>query len=84
MLDRVSSLWTNALEGDFFVIILIVLWGLLMAGLAYKMAGWAGLNKQWQKFAAIGGFVSLGLGVLVVAGRWVWKAFFNKPKDEET
>lgn len=84
MFDRAISVFNNAWQGDFFTMILIILWGLVMAGLCYKLAGWSGLNLKWQRISAVGGFVSLGAGVVVILGRWVYKAFATEKEETKS
>jgi hypothetical protein len=76
-----SSLYNNVWEGDFFMLLLVVIWGLLMAGVCYKLAGYTGLNQKWQRISAIGGFVSLGAGIIVILGRWVYKTFWGRTNE---
>jgi hypothetical protein len=78
MYERAVSLLQHAIQGEVFSMLFLILWGLLMAALSYKVAGWAGFSPKWKKITAAAGFLSLGGALVVLALRWLYKVFFVK------
>jgi hypothetical protein len=75
MYERAFSLFNYVIGGNVFSLALLVIWGLLMAWLSYKIAGWAGFSPKWKKITAVAGFLSFGGALIVVFLRWAYKAF---------
>jgi hypothetical protein len=78
MYDRFVSLFQHAINGEVFSMLFLIAWGLVMGLLSYKLAGAFGFNEKWKKITALAGFLSLGGAILVMIGRWAYKAFFVK------
>jgi len=86
MFDRMIELYNEFMAGEVFSMVFTALFGLLMAWISYKVAGWLGLNDKWKKYAAIAGFFTLGFALLgIIPGRIIYKWYTNRGKiDEDT
>jgi len=61
-----------------FGLIGVILWGLLMAWIAWKVSGALGFTEKWRKLSAVGAFISFGIGTIVIAARWLYKVIKEK------